>query len=115
MAVVRHRTATAAAIVAALVGLAVALFHYIAPMTGVTGTTGAMVVVGSSLLVALAGVVLWFRRTGGLAGFARVVGWLLALGTIVAGWLLHEFWLVAAMVVALVATTLDFGNRRAAQ
>ena len=110
MAVARHGAAPAAVTLASVVGLGIALFHYFAPMTGVTGTIGAMSVVCSSLLVALAGVVLWFRHSGSMARTVRVLGWLLALGTIAAGWLLHEFWLVAAMVVALGATTVDFSR-----
>jgi quinoprotein glucose dehydrogenase len=109
----RHGMAPAAVTLASLVGLGIALFHYLTPMTGVTGTLGAMIVVGSSLLVALAGAVLWFGDSGTTARIVRVVGWVLALGTIAAGWLLHEFWLVVAMVVALVATTMAFTRRGA--
>jgi quinoprotein glucose dehydrogenase len=113
MAKTRHGAAPAAVTLAALIGVAIALFYYLAPLTGVTGTIGAMVVVGTSLLVALAGVVLWFRHSGALAGTVRVLGWLLALGTLFAAWLLHEFWLVAAMAVALVAASVDFTHRGA--
>ena len=74
MAKTRHGAAPAAVTLAALIGVAIALFYYLAPLTGVTGTIGAMVVVGTSLLVALAGVVLWFRHSGALAGTVRVLG-----------------------------------------
>lgn len=112
MAVARHGAAPALVALASLAGVAIALYHYAAPMTGVTGTAGAMAVIVTSLLVALAGGVLWFRRSGALARTVRVIGWVLALATIAAGWLLHESWLVAAMVVALIAATVAFGSAR---
>lgn len=108
MAVATHRAAPAALTVASLVGLAIALFNYLAPLTGVTRTIGALAAVGACVLLALVGLVLLFRRAGGVAGLMRVLGVVGALGTLVAAWLLHEFWLVAAMVVALLAVAFDF-------
>jgi quinoprotein glucose dehydrogenase len=110
MAVSRHGAAAAVVALASVIGVGIALYHYAAPMTGVTGTIGALSVIVSSLLVALAGLLLWFRHSGGLARAVRVAGWLLTLGTIAAGWLLHESWLVAAMIVALVAAMADFAR-----
>lgn len=93
--------------VAALAGLGIALFNYFAPMTGVTGTIGALLVVGSTLLLALLGLVL-VRRPGDGARLVPILALLVALGTLAAAWLLHEFWLLAAMAIALLALALDF-------
>ncbi|MFS2027365.1 pyrroloquinoline quinone-dependent dehydrogenase [Massilia sp. CT11-137] len=101
-----HGVAGATLTIAALAGLGVALFNYFAPMTGVTGTIGALAVVVSTLLLALLGFVLARRRTG-RSRLVRVLALLMALGTLAAAWLLHEFLLVAAMAVALLALAVD--------
>ncbi|MEO7493311.1 MAG: pyrroloquinoline quinone-dependent dehydrogenase [Massilia sp.] len=92
---------------AALTGLGFALFNYFAPMTGVTGTIGALAVVVSPLLLALLGVVL-VRRRGGGARLVPILALLLALGTLAAAWLLHEYALLVAMAIALLALVVDF-------
>lgn len=102
-----RRSGPAALTIASLAGLGISLFHYLAPMTGVTGTAGALLVVVSSILLALAGVVLFFRRFGGFALLVRILALLGALGTGVAAWFLHAFWLVAVMAVALAAVIAD--------
>lgn len=88
---------------AALCGIGISAFNYFVPMTGVTGTAGALLVVCSSILLAAAGVFLLYKHYGGSAMFVRVLALLGALGTILASWFLHEYWLMAAMVVTLVA------------
>ena len=102
-----HGVARVTLTIAALTGFGAALFNYFAPMTGVTGTIGALAVVVSTLLLALLGVVLARRRTG-RSRLVQVLALLVALGTLAAAWLLHEFLLVAAMVVAVLALVADF-------
>lgn len=98
--------------IASLAGTGISLFYYLAPMTGVTGTGGALLVVCSSILLALAGAILVFRTAGGFALFLRVLAVLGTLGTSAAAWFLHEYWLVAAMAVALAATVMTFASAR---
>jgi quinoprotein glucose dehydrogenase len=107
MAQATQRAAPATLAVAALVGLGIALFHYLAPMTGVTGTIGALLVVGTSVLLSLFGLVLLWKQSGGIARLVRILAVLAALGTLVAAWLLHEFWLLAVTGVALLAVAID--------
>ncbi|MEX0695693.1 MAG: hypothetical protein WD075_14690 [Rhodospirillales bacterium] len=99
---------------AALCGIGISAFNYSAPMTGVTGTAGALMVVCSSILLAGAGVFLLFKHSGGSATFVRVLALLGALGTILAAWFLHEYWLVAIMVAATVAAIMSFVPTRTA-
>ena len=94
--------------IASVAGLGVALFHYLAQMTGVTGSAGALLVVGSSTFLTLVGSVLFSGKYGRFGTLLRLLALLGTLGTIAAAWLLHEFWLVAAMVVALLAIVMDF-------
>jgi len=108
MALQTHIAARATLTVAALAGFGVALFNYFASLTGVTGTIGALIVVGSSLLLALFGLALLWKRSGGLARLMRILALLAVLGTLVAAGLLHEFWLLVAMAVALLALVVDF-------
>jgi LPXTG-motif cell wall-anchored protein len=103
-----HRAWPAAATIASVFGLAIALYHYFTPMTGVTGASGALLVVVSTLLVLLLGIV-WLvrRRNTRLTRVLIVIG---AIGTMAAAWFLHEFWLVAAMAVVLLAVIVDLAT-----
>lgn len=98
--------------IASLAGTGISLFYYLAPMTGVTRTGGALLVVCSSILLALAGAILVFRTAGGFALLLRVLAVLGTLGTSAAAWFLHEYWLVAAMAIALAATVMTFASAR---
>ena len=84
------------------IGLVLAAVGYLNPANGIHGSAGALLVVISTLLMLGAALViaLWVRR-----GWVR--GTLLALilldifGTAAAGYLLESYWLVGAMVLAL--------------
>ncbi|BES72824.1 hypothetical protein RE428_38420 [Marinobacter nanhaiticus D15-8W] len=97
-------------LVASLLGIGISLYYYLTPLTGVNGTFGALLVVVSTLLMALAGLLLLPLRRGFLAGLFRVLALLAGIGTLAAAWFLHEFWLMAAMVVALLGVIVDFGS-----
>ncbi|RUO33288.1 hypothetical protein [Aliidiomarina soli] len=95
-------------ILASLLGVGISLYYYLVPMTGVTGTEGALLVVISSLVLTLCGIILLKVHTGSPAIAVRVLVLLGALGTIAAAWFLHAFWLVAVMLVAFVGVIIDF-------
>ncbi|MES1939053.1 hypothetical protein T5B8_02350 [Salinisphaera sp. T5B8] len=101
------RFGAAVLLLGALASLSVALYGYFAALTGVTGTLGALAaIVVSGLLIACAGVLArgasgrWRNLLAGL-----VV--LMILGNAFAGALLHEWWLCAAMGVALLGLLID--------
>lgn len=90
-------------VLAGLVGAAIALYLFLTPLTGVTGTVGALVVLAACLLVALGGLLM--LATGG-----AVWRWLTVLGiigTALAAFFLHGWWIMLAMLVALVGVVLD--------
>lgn len=95
-------------VVTSLIGSAISLYNYLAPMTGVTGTSGALVVVVSSIILVACGFILLKSRAGGLASTVRIVALLGALGTLAAAWFLHEYWLMTAMALALIGVVIDF-------
>lgn len=97
-------------ILSSLIGFAIALYYYFMPMTGVTGTAGALLVVVSTLLLALGGFILLKVRAGVVATTVRILILLDALGTITAAWFLHEFWLVAVTIIALLGAIIDFAS-----
>lgn len=111
----RHSTLSASGAgliaLAALVGAALALYAYLTPMTGVTGTPGALLVVVSSLLLLIAGVILWLRSYGWMYWTLIVLGFLGVAGTFAAGWFLHEWLLMAAMAVVCVGLVLALFRR----
>lgn len=92
---------------AALVGTAIALWGYFAPMTGIDGTAGALLVVVSSLLLVLDGVILLFLPSGAVRTIMLTLGVLGALGTFAAAGFLHAWWLMAAMVVVALGLAAD--------
>lgn len=87
---------------ASLAGLAVAFYAYITPLTGVTGTLGAMAVIVTCLV--LAGLSLILPAMHGKVGriLLRLIILAVIVGTAFAASLLHLWWLVAAMAIALV-------------
>ncbi|MEI4473767.1 hypothetical protein [Frigidibacter sp. MR17.24] len=97
----------------AIGGCAVALYNYFVPLTGVTGSGGALLVIVSSALVAAAALVL--PALAGRAGrvVLRTLAGLGILGTALAGLLLHEGWLVLAMAIALAGLAIDLAQSRA--
>ncbi|WP_417309630.1 hypothetical protein [Devosia sp.] len=112
---IRHSTLSASGAglmaLAALVGAAIALYAYFTPMTGVTGTPGALLVVVSSLALLAAGVILWLRSYGFVYWALIVLGFLGVAGTFAAGWFLHEWLLMAAMAVVAVGLVLALFRR----
>ncbi len=108
MTAISRRAWAALVTLAAACGLVVALYHYLAPITGVTGTPGALLVVVSSALITLLGLAWLSRPHRGLP--IRILVLVAASGTLLAALLLHEFWLVAAMAVVLLAGMVDMAT-----
>lgn len=112
MTTVTQRGGPVVLTIASLIGLAIALYYYFMPMTGVTETPGALLVVISSLLLTLAGIVLCLAHAAWLALTVRFLAGLGCIGTIAAAYFLHEFSLMAVMTVALFAVIADFASKR---
>lgn len=96
-----------ALLAASIVGLAIAVHAYFAPLTGVTGSLGALVVVVTCVVIGLLALVLAAAQGRGVRLALSVLILLGLVGTGVAGLLLHQWWLGVAMAVGLVALTLD--------
>ncbi len=82
---------------AGFLGAGVSLWNYFNEASGIAGTPGAMLVIGSSALLFLVGFALRGRSRGVLSLLALV----LILGTTFAGWLLESPTLLVAMALAL--------------
>ncbi|MBE3639803.1 hypothetical protein ICN82_16495 [Mangrovicoccus sp. HB182678] len=90
-----------------LAGAIIAAYAYIAPLTGVTGTPGALLVIVTSVLVLLGGLIVALIASRGIRNLFRVLLCLGILGTAAAAAFLHEWVLIAAMAVALVGLVMD--------
>ena len=90
-------------LLAGLAGAAIALYLFLTPLSGVTGTIGALIVLAACLAVALGGLLM--MTTGGAVWrWLTVLG---ILGTALAAFFLHGWWIMLAMLVALVGVVLD--------
>ena len=102
-------------VLGALIGAAIAIWNYVTPLTGVTGTFGAGLVIASSILIALAGIVIQMTEPGAIRTILRVLVALGRLGTAAAAYFLHEWWLIAAMGVVLIGLIYDIASSRGAR
>ena len=96
----------------ALGGFAVALYNYLTPLTGVSGTYGAALVVLACLLIAIACVLVQLSHSTGWRGFLRFMIGVGAVLTGLAAYFLHEWWLIVAMVIVLVGLIYDISATR---
>ncbi len=97
-------------ILAALAGLGLSLWYYFAPLTGVNGSAGALLVIVASALLIVDGIVLYLTGPGALRVVFIVLGILGAVGTLAAAWFLHGWWLMAAMVVVLLGIVVSIAT-----
>jgi len=94
---------------AALIGLGAALFDYFYPDNGIHGTGGVLLVIGSTAVMLILALAL--MRSGGAKRWVH--GVLLALliidiaGTGLAAYLLEAWWILGAMVIALIGWLID--------
>ena len=87
---------------AAIVGIALSIYYFLAPLTGINGTPGALLVIVSSLLLAIDALILWFGPPRALFWLLWALAVLGALGTFTAAWFLHAWWLMGATAVIFV-------------
>ena len=98
-------------IMTALVALAMTAWRFFTPLTGVTGSGGAMTTMLAELVLIILGVLLVKTGAGGLRNFVLFLSWAGAIGTIFAASLLHGWWTVAVLVIfALGVVTETFGT-----
>ncbi|MGF0538101.1 hypothetical protein ACQQ2Q_08915 [Agrobacterium sp. ES01] len=88
--------------VGAALGLAVALYNFVVPLTGVNGSIGAGLVVFSTAIMLLAALFFPIFGHGALRNVVRALIVLDIVCTAAAGYFLHEWLLIGAMVVALI-------------
>jgi hypothetical protein len=86
-------------VVGAFVGLCVSLYGYLAPLTGITRSFGALLVSIASAALILDGVFLWLVRRRSARIFWLVLGFLGAICTFLAACFLHAWYLAGAMAV----------------
>jgi hypothetical protein len=107
MAAARKRDLGASVIVVgALLGLAVSIYNYISPVgflapnSSIAGEPGAMLVIVSTALLAIAGLVLAAEvRSRAVTWFFAIAGLLDIVGTAAAAWFLNSNVLIGLMVV----------------
>jgi hypothetical protein len=101
-------------LVAAVGGLAIAIFNYVWHDNGIHGTPGALLVVISLALMVAASCALLFAEMGrGLRATLIVLIALDIIGTGLASYMLEADWLLAAMAVALIGWILHLVFDRA--
>ncbi|GHC22549.1 hypothetical protein GCM10010082_13270 [Kushneria pakistanensis] len=88
-------------------GIAIALYAFLTPLTGVNGTLGAKIVIATCAILAILAGALSLCQTRGLHNLLRVVIVAVIIGTAFAALLLHLWWLALAMAVALVGLMID--------
>lgn len=102
-----YRTGAILLFAASVASLLLAAYAYFTPLTGVTGTAGAMLVIVASLILALAALVLPGLKGRGSRNALRVLILLGLIGTAFAGWLLHLWLVPVAMAIGLIGLIID--------
>ena len=94
-------------VVSAAAGLAITLYHYMAPLTGVTETIGAGLVVFSTGIMLVAALIHPILPSGVMRKTVMFLILVDAVCTMAAGYFLHEWLLIATMVVALIGAVMS--------
>ncbi|WP_321338359.1 hypothetical protein [uncultured Cohaesibacter sp.] len=94
-------------IASAAAGLVITLYHYMAPLTGVTETIGAGLVVFSTSIMLVAAIVHPILPSGVMRKTVMFLILVDAVCSIAAGYFLHEWLLIVAMVVALIGAMIS--------
>jgi len=89
-------------LLSAVVGFAVALYAWLTPLTGVTGTIGALGIAIDCVVLALLTFLLRCASRRGTRIFLIIVTFIMLFGIAFAGALLHQYIITAAMVVGLI-------------
>lgn len=91
----------------ALLGMAVSVYNYLKPLSGIDGTGGAMLVIGATLILFVTGLVLRLPRlSGGLRTFLTAGCCVGIIGTGFAAYLLESRALLALMALCLAGWSL---------
>lgn len=93
-------------------GFALALYSYLTPLTGVTSTFGAGLLVLACLLIALAAILIQISRN---TTWRAVLRFLVGPGgalTALAAYFLNEWWLIGAMAIVLFGLAVDIAQTR---
>lgn len=103
-------------VLASLLGFAASVFNYYNPQSGIAGEPGTLLVIVSTVLLALFGLAMAtdHRRSAFVRVFFIVASLLNIAGTAFAGYLLHSQTLVILMGVSLVGWMLCVFSRRPA-
>lgn len=96
------RTGAALFLAGSLAGLAISIYSYLTPLTGITGTPGALLVIGSCGALSVAALLLYILSPGVWRGIFVTLSYLGLVGTFAAAWFLHAWFLMAAMIIALI-------------
>jgi hypothetical protein len=101
---------------AAAAALALCIYNYVTPFTGIDGSAGALLVIVSTALLVLFALALWMSDGGSQALHVFLLAASLAdiAGTAFAGWLLESHALVALMAICLIGWLMAAFRPRAA-
>ncbi|WP_010138858.1 hypothetical protein [Oceanicola sp. S124] len=100
-----HQLGPTILVVAAIIALALGLYAYFAPLTGVTGVWGPLVASFGALCLAIGGALLMGTRARGLLLALVALGLVL---TAFATALLHQWLMLAALAVCAIGWLLSF-------
>ncbi len=98
--------------VAAVAGFAVSAANYLNPQSGIAGEPGTELVIASTALLALFGLLMSAARATPFRIFITVSSLLNIAGTAFAGYLLHSTALVVLMIAALLGWLIHVSGRR---
>lgn len=99
--------AMAALLLSMAIGFLIALHAYFAPLTGVTGSGGALMATAVPVLIFLLSGILAKATVPALRIFLSVIILILLAGNCFASVLLHQWWLSAMMVIGFMALVID--------
>nr|WP_319483876.1 hypothetical protein [uncultured Cohaesibacter sp.] len=88
-------------ILGAAIGLVITIYYFITPLTGVNGSIGAGLVVFSTAIMLVAALIHPILPSGMVRATLKFLILVDAVCTIAAGYFLHEWLLIGAMIVAL--------------
>ncbi len=88
-------------ILGAAIGLVITIYYFITPLTGVNGSIGAGLVVFSTAIMLVAALIHPILPSGMVRATLKFLILMDVICTIAAGYFLHEWLLIAAMIIAL--------------
>nr|WP_321458276.1 hypothetical protein [uncultured Cohaesibacter sp.] len=94
-------------ILGAAAGLVISIYYFITPLTGVNDTIGAGLVIFSTAIMLIAALIHPILPSGMFRATVKFLILVDAVCTIAAGYFLHEWFLIAFMVVALGGAIID--------